>query len=88
MKSSSSEPRAFCSEPWTGRFSIQTNRDVTFCPCYLKLKIGNLDDASMREIWNSEAMLALRANFRQGKLPEPCQGQLCAVAVARRNAQR
>jgi radical SAM protein with 4Fe4S-binding SPASM domain len=61
--------------------SIETNRDVTFCPCYLKMKIGNLDESSMQEIWNSQQLQELRAAFRDGVLPEPCQGQLCPVVL-------
>jgi len=82
MKSSSSEKKTyFCTEPWIGIFSIQTNLDVTFCPCFLKMKIGNLNEASMREIWNSEKLVRLRRSFKEGELPDVCQGQLCPVAV-------
>ena len=70
----------FCSEPWTGIFSVRTNRDVIFCPCYLQLKIGNLSDSSMQDIWNSSKLVELRKSFRKGKLPEKCSQQLCAVA--------
>jgi radical SAM protein with 4Fe4S-binding SPASM domain len=71
------ERKYFCTEPWTGIFSVETNRDVTFCPCYLRMKIGNLDEGSMQEIWNSEQLQELRASFRDGILPEPCHGQSC-----------
>ena len=88
MKSGSSEapPAApkkvyFCDEPWTGLFSVETNMDVTFCPCYLKLRIGNLNEASINEIWNAPALQALRNSFAQGELPKICQGQLCPVAA-------
>jgi hypothetical protein len=82
MKSTTSdehqdERKYFCTEPWSGIFSVETNRDVTFCPCYLRMKIGNLEDASMGEIWNSEQMQELRASFRDGILPAPCHGQSC-----------
>lgn len=91
MKSTSSDPvsgapdsrKYFCTEPWTGIFSIETNQDVTFCPCYLKLKIGNLKESSMHEVWNAEALIRLRESFSQGVLPEPCRGQLCPVAVGK-----
>ena len=82
MKSSSSESKTyFCTLPWTGIFSIQTNLDVTFCPCFLKMKIGNLDEASMQEIWNSEKLIELRRSFRKGELPKACQNQLCPTVV-------
>jgi radical SAM protein with 4Fe4S-binding SPASM domain len=81
MKRSSSEQKHFCSEPWSGSFSVETNGDVSFCPCYLKLKIGNLHEASMQDIWNCEELVALRTDFREGVLPELCRDQLCPVAV-------
>jgi len=76
--------RYFCEEPWTGIFSIQTNQDVTFCPCYLKMRIGNLNEASMQEIWNSPALVEMRQMFSDGELPEVCEGQLCPVVRGER----
>ncbi len=75
--------RYFCDAPWIGAFSVETNLDVTFCPCYLKLKIGNLNDMTMQEIWNSEQLVELRRSFSEGRLPEPCVGQLCPEAVGK-----
>jgi MoaA/NifB/PqqE/SkfB family radical SAM enzyme len=82
-KQPQTEPRKsyFCSEPWAGIFSIETNLDVTFCPCYLRLKIGNLNEASLQEIWNAEALVQLRRSFQQGELPAACQNQLCPVVL-------
>lgn len=71
----------FCSEPWVGLFSIQINQDVIFCPCYLKMKIGNLDKSTPQEIWNAASLVQLRASFRKGNLPGVCQNQLCPVAL-------
>jgi radical SAM protein with 4Fe4S-binding SPASM domain len=82
MKSNSSELKVyFCDEPWLGSFGIETNLDVTFCPCFLKMKIGNLGKTSMRELWNSEKLQDLRRSFSKGELPEVCKNQLCPTAV-------
>ena len=70
----------FCPEPWTGIFSVRSNRDVIFCPCYLQLNIGNLNTSSMQEIWNSPKLQELRRSFQNGELPELCKPQLCPVA--------
>jgi hypothetical protein len=70
----------FCEEPWTGLFSVETSLDVTFCPCYLKLRIGNLGDASIREIWNAEPLIEIRRTFARGELPRCCRDQLCPEA--------
>lgn len=90
MISSSSKPevkRYFCTEPWVGMFTIQTNSDVTFCPCFLKMKIGNLKESSIQEVWNAEPLVQLRRSFSEGILPEPCMGQLCPVAVGANDEQ-
>ena len=90
MKSISSESspseskKYFCTEPWIGIFSIETNQDVTFCPCYLKMNIGNLNESSMKEIWNSEKLVELRGSFREGVLPEVCRPQLCPVVLGKK----
>lgn len=72
--------RYHCDEPWAGIFSVEVNQDVTFCPCFLKMRIGNLNDQTIPEIWNAPALMELRASFRRGDLPKPCRGQLCPVA--------
>jgi hypothetical protein len=82
VKSTTSEETSyFCTEPWIGMFSVTTNQDVEFCPCYLKTVIGNLNEQSMHEVWNAPLLLQLRRSFQDGKLPAPCQGQLCPVAL-------
>jgi radical SAM protein with 4Fe4S-binding SPASM domain len=79
-RTSSDEREYFCTTPWIGVLAVETNKDVTFCPCYLKMRIGNLEESSMQEIWNCEELVELRRSFSQGILPEPCQGQVCPVA--------
>jgi MoaA/NifB/PqqE/SkfB family radical SAM enzyme len=71
----------FCPEPWVGLFSIQINQDVIFCPCYLKMRIGNLREKSPQEIWNAKSLVELRKSFRKGNLPPVCANQLCPVAL-------
>lgn len=83
MKPTPSPEEYFCDEPWVGIFSIETDQDVTFCPCYLKLRIGNLRDATLGEIWNAPELARLRQSFARGELPGPCRGQLCPVALGR-----
>ena len=73
--------RYFCEEPWTGIFSIRTNGDVICCPCYAQVRLGNIADASIEELWNSERIQSLRRAFRDGRLPPECAGQICPVVV-------
>jgi len=82
MKSSHSDEHSyFCDEPWTGVFTILEGGDVQLCPCYLKMRIGNVHESSMHEIWNAPELVEIRRSFQRGELPEPCQGQLCPVAL-------
>jgi MoaA/NifB/PqqE/SkfB family radical SAM enzyme len=88
MRRSRSDPaspnggrRYFCNEPWLGVLAIEVNRDVTFCPCYMKLRLGNVDEQSLEELWNEPQLVEIREDFRQGRLPRACQGQLCPPAV-------
>jgi hypothetical protein len=62
-------------------FSVNTNGDVVFCPCYAKLVIGNLERATVQGLWNSERLVAIREAFRRGVLPACCVGQLCPPVV-------
>jgi len=71
----------FCEEPWIGNFSVKTNGDVICCPCYAQVRIGNINESSMQDIWNSEAIIAMREAFINGELPERCKNQLCPVVV-------
>jgi hypothetical protein len=77
----SDEKTFFCNEPWTGVLSVLTNLDVRFCPCFLKLTIGNLREASLEELWNAESLVQIRRSFAKGELPEICRGQLCPPAL-------
>lgn len=77
--------RYFCNEPWIGVLGIEVNQDVTFCPCYLKLQLGNLNTQSLEELWNAPSLVAIRRAFRAGELPEVCRGQLCAPALGHAN---
>jgi hypothetical protein len=80
--------RVSCDEPWVGLFSIRTNLDVVFCPCYLQMKLGNLRDSTVPELWNAPKLVALRRGFAAGRLPGPCRGQLCPVGLGARRQSR
>jgi hypothetical protein len=41
------------------------------------MKVGNLDEASLEEIWNAPPLVRIRQSFRAGMLPAECEGQLC-----------
>jgi hypothetical protein len=60
--------------------SVETNMDVTFCPCFLKMRLGNLQHQTLSELWNVEPLVELRRCFSRGDLPAACQDQLCPPA--------
>lgn len=80
-----SDGKYFCEEPWTGVLSVSHELDAVFCPCYLKMKIGNLREKPLAELWNSDSLVALRVSFARGELPAICRPQLCPVAVGKEN---
>ena len=88
MKSSPSEsppaerPGPFCHEPWSGVFTILENGDAVMCACYLKMKIGNVHESSMHEIWNAPELIEIREAFQRGELPKPCESQICPPVLA------
>jgi MoaA/NifB/PqqE/SkfB family radical SAM enzyme len=71
----------FCNEPWLGILTVETDQDVVFCPCYLKMRLGNLNDSSLEELWNAPQLVLIRQDFKQGRLPGACEGQLCPPVV-------
>jgi len=79
--SPSDEHRYSCEEPWSGIFTIKESGDVQLCPCYLQMTIGNVHKSPLLEIWNAPELVEIRETFARGELPEPCQGQLCPVAL-------
>ena len=82
------EKQYHCDEPWTGLFSINVNGDVVFCPCYAKLRIGNIRQDNLNEVWNCGTMAEIRTLFSEGKLPECCSGQLCPPVVGEHGAAK
>lgn len=59
--------KTFCMAPWT-HMHFMPNKDVN--PCCLSpidQTIGNLNDQSIHDVWNSEQMKQLRTNMLEGK---------------------
>jgi radical SAM protein with 4Fe4S-binding SPASM domain len=66
------ERRGMCVAPWIGQLIIKINGDVRLC-CSLEDSFGNINNSSLREIWNSKKMQMVRASFREGKFPKICE---------------
>jgi radical SAM protein with 4Fe4S-binding SPASM domain len=61
----------FCLAPWLGQLVIDLNGNVRLC-CSTTYSLGNLNDSSLAEIWNSPKMKAIRASFARGYNPKAC----------------
>lgn len=82
------EAQRLCDEPWTGLFSVNTNGDVVFCPCYARVKIGSIESAGVRELWNGDLLAGIRESFRRGEFPACCRDQLCPPVTQAERARR
>jgi len=84
VRSSSFTRRTYgCQEPWIGIFSVNSNGDVTFWPCYTEARVGKVNDASIQETWHSKVLLRMRKAFKRGRLPRECKEQWCRVVVGK-----
>lgn len=65
-----------CTNPWYS-VSIKANGDVVPCcmafPDMEELTYGNLNDASLKEIWQSDKVKEFRKMHQTNQLPEYCQ---------------
>ena len=60
-----------CLAPWVGQPVIGQDGTVRLC-CQTTYVIGNINESSMEEIWNSERMKDVRRAFARGHNPRAC----------------
>jgi radical SAM protein with 4Fe4S-binding SPASM domain len=60
-----------CQMPWMG-LMVESDGNVKVC-CYTSPYVGNLDEQSFEEIWNSEPLKELRRSFVEDRPPEGCR---------------
>ncbi len=63
--------KGVCVAPWFGQMVINQKGNVRLC-CNASFSLGNLNDSSLPEIWNSEKMQAIRRSFKEGYVPREC----------------
>lgn len=61
----------FCLAPWLGELVIDLQGNVRLC-CSTNYSLGNLNESSLLEIWNSPKMKDIRAAFARGFNPKAC----------------
>jgi len=60
-----------CLAPWLGQLVIRQNGDVRLC-CSTRYTLGNLNNSTLGEIWNSGKMKSIRKQFSKGCIPKVC----------------
>jgi radical SAM protein with 4Fe4S-binding SPASM domain len=71
------EVTAFCPYPFNS-LNIWSDGNVTPCCTFYgkALKMGNINESTLKEIWNGESIKALREEFFSGKLNTVCKACL------------
>lgn len=64
-----------CKLPWTELY-INESGDVTVC-CTSKTVLGNINEQSIAEVWNSTEMIALRKRILKGNYVKDCKINCC-----------
>ena len=68
--------KVLCVKPW-GEALIRENGNVYFC-CHSEC-IGNINDKSFKEVWNSELAQDARKHMLEKKFPKLCSSPSCPV---------
>ncbi|OGL47694.1 MAG: hypothetical protein A2161_04390, partial [Candidatus Schekmanbacteria bacterium RBG_13_48_7] len=63
--------KGFCFEPWRSLI-IKSDGSVPIC-CYNDEPIGNVNNSSIKQIWNTEKMQRLRTLLKSGNQPVRCK---------------
>lgn len=61
----------FCLIPWIGQLVINLEGNVRLC-CSTTYSLGNLNQSTLSEIWNSPKMKDIRVAFARGHNPKAC----------------
>ncbi|MFC1878058.1 SPASM domain-containing protein, partial [Thermodesulfobacteriota bacterium] len=60
-----------CVAPWLGQLRISQEGIVRLC-CGTPFVIGNINNATLFEIWNSKKIRNIRKSFKRGIYPKAC----------------
>jgi len=66
-----SRRKGTCLAPWFGQMLVNQEGDVNLC-CASPYRLGNINDNSLDEIWNSKKMRKIRNSFKKGCYPQLC----------------
>lgn len=64
--------RGICKAPWIGQLQIQQDGSVRLC-CSSDYSLGNINNSTLEEIWNSKRMQRIRTSFKNGRFPFKCR---------------
>ncbi len=63
--------KGICVVPWIGQLQITQDGNVRLC-CSSSCSLGNINNITLGEAWNSEMMKKIRRSFKEGKFPRTC----------------
>lgn len=63
--------RGICAVPWVGQLRIRQDGIVRLC-CSLNDSLGNINNSTLEEIWNSKGVQRIRTSFKNGRFPSEC----------------
>ncbi len=66
------QDEAFCVIPWIHMHPWPDGRVFTCCLSELHTPVGNLNDESLEEVWNSDTMKKFRLDLLNGKKISNC----------------
>lgn len=78
-------PRTLCRAPWV-QLAFWPDGDVTFCSASQPQPIGNVQDASLLDLWRGPGVAAYRAQLRDHEFPKGCIVCHNDLAAGRREA--
>lgn len=64
------QSKTFCMHPFTG---LATREDGAICACCRSHPVGNIQDATLEEIWNNGVMQRIRRQVLNDERPKECE---------------
>jgi radical SAM protein with 4Fe4S-binding SPASM domain len=63
--------KGVCIMPWFGQLMIGQDGNINLC-CGTTYSLGNLNDYSLEDIWDSQKMKVIRRSFSKKRYPKVC----------------
>ena len=67
-----------CDMPWLGRPIELPDGQVRYC-CFSEVKVGNVNERPLAEIWRGPRMQHIRSELTHQRLPDECRSDSCPI---------